>query len=185
MSFAVAFCSFSLIASGHGDSSNDEYWFGNQNCSVSNPTPCASDGLLHTYCWGGDFDGDSFRDAARYAMNNLEDQTAFRVSKLDNCTDGTDIIWRTFNGALGQYDCIRDAGSRCASARVFVNPGDHNGLPDAQTERKHTTCHELGHSGGLRHYAPGAGGDDCMRSDLGNQNHTRYNGHHRDHLNQN
>lgn len=58
------------------------------------------------YCWGQQFDKDGLRDAARYAMSNLDQQTRYEDDFQTDCTDVTDIVWREFNlnGVAGRYD---------------------------------------------------------------------------------
>jgi len=188
--FSLAFAATSIVVA-HEHHSHDEYWFGNQQCDAQNNTvataPCASDGLHHTFCWGDNFDDGPVRDAASYAMRNLTEQTAFTREHV-NCGPVTDVVFLklAFDGALGAYQCVDTSntdGPGCQKARVKINADLINALPESELNKEVTSCHEVGHSGGLRHYTNG--GDDCLRSGHVSSGHRHYNDHHQVHLNDN
>lgn len=160
-----------------------DYWYGSQQCNASAQTPCAADNLEHTFCWGDSFDSDNLRDGARGAMDNLADQTRFTRDHLLFCGQNTDLVFRKFNDpdARGRYDCVDTsgvAGPGCQKAIVYLNPD----LLDDDNNRRKTSCHEIGHSGGLVHADDS---NDCMKSGPVYSGHRTYGDHHIDHLNNN
>jgi hypothetical protein len=187
--FAGAFVGTTWIAQAHENTSSDEYWYGNRECDPGADRPCAADNLRHTYCWGGDFVGPPARNAADYAMGNLVDQTQFTKARLD-CDPQIDVSWHKFEdpGFYGRYDCVDASGTAsprsCQKARVLLNTELLNSQVAPQHNREHFACHEIGHSGGLKHY-PAGEGSDCMRNGLVTSGHRHYNAHHIGHLNQN
>ena len=156
-----------------------------------NAAPASADPWLNTpgpdnrevtYCWGNAFaDRPGLKEAAHYAMQNLQGQTSFTRNFMADCTSNTDIVFRVTNdpGLRGAYQCVRvtDAG-RCQQANIWMNPDNlANDL-----NRNKTACHEVGHYGRLVHHDPPYG--DCMVSGHITSGHQHYNDHHVWHLNQ-
>jgi len=160
-----------------------DFWF-QPPCQLSLSTPCTADNAEHTYCWAGNFDSTNFRDAAKYAMENLDAQTDFYDNKMANCTANTDIVWTEFtvSGVRGRYECEALSGWNCGQARIYINRAEINSSSDPELNRKKTSCHEVGHSGGVSHAETG---DDCMKSGEVTLGHKDYNPHHIGHLNDN
>jgi hypothetical protein len=157
----------------------DQFW--DQDCDVSDQTPCTADNWEHTYCWDLTFYQNNLRDAANYAMENLGSQTFFFRNKMPNCTQNTDIVFAEGQtpGQRGKYLCIRTGNGNCEQAYVFLNPQE---LSDGVNRRK-TACHEVGHSAGLSHSDDVNG---CMQSGYVSSGHQQYwYPHHVDHLNDN
>jgi hypothetical protein len=165
-----------------GQARADHFW--DQNCDPSEDLPCTADNYQHTYCWGDNFDGDNWRDAAKYAMENLAAQSDFWDYKDADCHSESDVVWVMFNepGVRGRYNCVEDRGENCEKARVLLHAAEINDDDDPELNRKKTSCHEVGHSGGLSHSDDVA---DCMKSGEVQVGHKEYNGHHVDHLNDN
>lgn len=141
---------------------------------------CRPDNKTHTHCFGDTLDGDGFQNAAIYGMNNLVAQTSFTKDFQTDCGSNTDVVFKrndNMPGVRGRYQCIEylPGTSKCNRARI-----EFNGTLLLNTLNKNkTSCHEIGHSGGLAHGAP----NDCMISGAVSEDHIHYNGHHIDHLN--
>lgn len=136
---------------------------------------------------GGDFNGEPARDAARYALSNLVEQTQFTRDQVD-CGPNTDVAWHKFDepNLRGRYNCVDATGTAsprsCQKARVFLNTDLLNSQSMPEHNRKKTSCHEIGHSGGLKHYDDGAG---CMILGHVSSGPIQYTDHQVGHLNQN
>lgn len=63
-----------------------------------------------------------------------------------------------------------------------INTGLITGESYPNRDRTKTSCHEVGHSGGLSH---SYSANDCMLSGHVSSGHITYNSHHHSHLNQN
>lgn len=133
-----------------------------------------------TYCFSSNFNSrPGFRDAAHYAMYNLERQTNF-TRAFTSCNTSTDIIFRvnTTSNWRGMYRCVTSSSGRCWHSSIWLNP---NHLANKLNRRK-TACHEVGHYGRLMHHR--APYSDCMVSGHVTETRNRiYNDHHRWHLN--
>lgn len=146
-------------------------------------TGCEPDNHEHTFCWSTNFDTDNKRDAADYAMTNLANETSFTRNYLSTCSTSTDILFRGYNftnGRLAEYQCLDFVVGGCGQARILLDADAH----ENDSDREHSMCHEVGHSGGLTHHLPAY--DDCMESGHwdGNVLRLHYNSHHEDHLNE-
>lgn len=142
---------------------------------------CKPDNYEHTYCFGGSLAGDGLQSAAGYSMRNLVAQTIFSKTYMASCTGSTDVVFKrndSMGSIRGRYTCLVPFGfSRmCGRARVELNSA---ALANMRNKYK-TSCHEVGHSGGLVHGAP----NDCMISGHVTSGHIHYNGHHVAHLNE-
>jgi predicted Zn-dependent protease len=115
---------------------------------------------------------------ANYAMDNLDAQTSYFENYMDVCTSATDVVWKADSSlpARGSYIYLDFVGSLCQRARVTINPTQLSN----DINRRKTSCHEIGHSGGLAH-ADEHG--DCMRNGAVSSGHQSYNAHHVEHLN--
>lgn len=141
-----------------------------------------ADGAHHTWC---EFRANwipSWFDPFDDAMTYLDTRTDMTTSRDYACTPDTDILFSVRNseslGATtrGVSFCI-DLNLEtmvCNSSHVQLN----SDLLLTYTQRRKTSCHEIGHTVGLSH-APT--GDDCMIS--GNYGYAGYNPHHTLHIN--
>jgi hypothetical protein len=147
---------------------------------------CRPDNFNHWYCLDNVANA-GLRTDFRTAMGNLQADTNYDVFEEGaGCNDVTDVvvIEDTSLGSRGAYDCSFDnSAGNCEQAFIWLNP---NRLPTTQ-DRVKTSCHEIGHSLGLRHgtNADNASYVDCMHSgevpagDLWDT----YDNHHRQHIN--
>jgi len=140
---------------------------------------CKPDNLSHAWCYGDGFTSTALRDAATYGLTNLDAQTDFTQGRTTSCTATTDVIFIQFSdaaGPRGDYLCLAfNSANECEQARVRLNTA----LLNDTANRRKTACHEVGHSGGLRH-----GGDtDCMINGAITTGFQTYDQHHIDHLN--
>lgn len=166
--WASALFALTGIALGTGVASADVYADGYPDSGFR------PDNSEHTYCWGSNYDGTTARDAANYAMNNLDNQTTMYDNFISGgCSSITDARWiKTTDNVDGYYQCLSfNSAGECESAHVAINPNNMGGWADW----KQTACHEVGHSVGLTH-----GNYDCLSSDSSKQ---QYSDHHRDHVN--
>jgi hypothetical protein len=117
-------------------------------------------------------------------MENLDDQTNFFDNKMNDCTENTDLVWTEFTepGVRGRYDCLEMSGWNCGHARIYIHKAEINDDGDPALNRKKTSCHEVGHSGGVSHADTF---DDCMKRGEVTVGHKEYNAHHIGHLNDN
>lgn len=139
---------------------------------------CVPVNTSHSYCWHSSMTT-VFKSHATNSMVYLSAYTIYTAPLHSTCTASTDARWMLSNlGSLtrGRYTCELITGFlTCQRATLRLNP---NLLTDGENRRK-TTCHELGHSVGLRH----GGTADCMRSGAVNTWWTTYSPHHIDHIN--
>ncbi len=146
------------------------------------------DGGDHSWCYLANFEEQTAADAA---MTRLRNQTDVTTSYPGSCGEHTDVRWRQggLTDAFGEAVCVaRWAGSGdCDVYRITMDMGAINNAPQPVRQRSKTSCHELGHTVGVRHYtAPDRPGNDtedsCMRSGTVNANWTNitvYGNHHR------
>jgi hypothetical protein len=141
-----------------------------------------ADGANHTWCeyrvnwipsWFDPFDD---------AMSYLDSHTDMTTNRVYPCTEDTDILFSVRDSEVlgsntrGVSFCVdlNAATLVCNSSHVQLN----SDLLLTYTQRRKTSCHEIGHTVGLSH-APT--GDDCMIS--GNYGYAGYNPHHTLHIN--
>lgn len=121
----------------------------------------------------------AFMYHARNSMSYLDAATTYYDTEMSYCSSATDVIFRQVNSGMterGTYQCLAfNIYGRCERALVRLNAAL---LTDADNRRK-TACHEIGHSGGLRH----GGTADCMLNGAVAQPTSWYTQHHVDHLN--
>lgn len=137
-----------------------------------------ADNFEHTYCFHSNLNGNGYQSAASYGMNNLSAQTNFYKNYMDPCTFNTDVKFKKNSNLppriLADYTCQDFEGSRCRAALIRYNPP---AIGNSTSQKNSTSCHEVGHTGGLRHGDP----SDCMTNNYSSNIH--YNGHHVAHLN--
>jgi len=162
-----------LATSGGVDGARADVYVGGPPNSGGKP-----DNFEHTFCWGFTFGDADLRDAATFAMGNLDTQTLYFDTGVA-CSSATDVIWESEPalGARGDWTCLAtNAVGECERSRVRLNPTQ---LANNNNRRK-TACHEGGHSVGLTHVD---NGDDCMRNGAVNGGFETYNAHHVSHMN--
>lgn len=146
------------------------------------------DGGDHSWCYLDSFNQETAADAA---MTRLRNQTDVTTNFPGSCLEHTDVRWRQDNlaDAYGEAECrTRWAGSDdCDTYRLTLDMGEINAAPRPVDQRSKTSCHELGHTVGVRHYfgTDYPGGDtehSCLRSGevtAAWTNITLYGNHHR------
>lgn len=134
-------------------------------------------------------DSPNMKDATRYAMNNLRQQTGMTEEQVQCDAQFTDVVVqsRDLGGSRGQYECLDRSSVNqnvCLMSAVRYDGTRINaeGPQDyLQGNRDKTACHEIGHSVGLKHHESPYEG--CMVSGRVQAGHRDYNGHHRWHIN--
>lgn len=127
------------------------------------------DGGDHSWCYLSGFNQQTAADAA---MTRLRDQTQVTTMYPGACGTHTDVRWRqaVVTGAYGEATCVlRNSADRCDVYRLTLNMTEINAAAQPVNQRSKTSCHELGHTVGVRHYSgTDYPGDDtahsCMRS---------------------
>ncbi|MCU0278294.1 MAG: hypothetical protein MUE31_05315 [Candidatus Nanopelagicales bacterium] len=163
-------------------------------------------GVAMAHPWGPDAgytNGVFFADNNEhtFCFNNLTDKTLTAAQNARDTLDSTtDMVKNMFCGSAtdvdvydneygsaenygyGQYDCRRRSGDVCYEASVYINIQPPQ--MDDQSHRRKTSCHEFGHSVGLRHFGSGGEGHaGCMVSGQPSDAN-EYNDHERtDHIN--
>lgn len=155
---------------------------------ASNAEGCLPDDFNHTYCFSGFFD-EGLRAAFLGAMGNLHSDTDYFIEFVESCDNLTDIIvFEDVTVDRGAYQCIiANAAGNCERAHIGLNLAN---LPTPE-DRTKTSCHEIGHSVGLKHginRGPSQDNDsylDCMRSGdiVAGQDINDYDAHHTQHIN--
>jgi hypothetical protein len=170
-------------------------------------------GPSHGHCFvEGDAEPvDAMRERMVDAMQYMDSNTQANLNFSSPCDrDGpgeTDVVWRGervfFQGeeVIGLSGCSSVRGGVCDRYRVFVNGPlvrEHYSSEEAEHRQyRKTSCHELGHTLGLDHYATeddrfnngdsSAYNRSCQRSGFVGfvtDNWTRqWEGHHIDHIN--
>lgn len=150
------------------------------------------DGGTHSWCYLSGFNQETAADAA---MTRLRNQTQVRTLYPGACGDHTDVRWRQapLAGFYGFAECRTRRNGNCDTYTLTLDMGAINNAARPVDQRSKTSCHELGHTVGVRHYSDNDfPGDDtahsCLRSGEVTANWTNillYGGHHRtDHINQ-
>lgn len=142
----------------------------------------------HTWCYMSGFTVTATADAA---MTWLRTQTAVDTAYYSTCTAKTDVRWSqgSLPSAYGMAECkVRDANDYCDRYRITLDTATIDGSLHPDSQRRKTSCHELGHTVGVRHYSnsdyPGSDTThSCLRSGevpaADKAWHTRYGAHHR------
>src|SRR5690606_29168097 len=125
------------------------------------------------------------------AMASLQSQTAVTRVYHSSCRAGTDVRWTQgpIPNAYGEARCVlRNANDYCDRYLLTLNDNIINQSEFPAAQRRKTACHEVGHTGGVRHYSNSdfPGNDtahSCLRSGAvpaaSQAWHTRYGAHHR------
>jgi hypothetical protein len=153
-----------------------------------NAQGCLPDDFNHGFCFSG-IVNQNLRTAFTAAMANLDAQTRYFDTALTSCDNLTDVIviQNVTLTSRGRYTCIiSNAAGNCERGHIDLNP---NNLLSPE-DRVKTSCHEIGHSVGLKHgITQGAAPDngmylDCMRSGniVNMQDFDSYDNHHVDHI---
>lgn len=142
---------------------------------------------FHSWCYLSNFNQQTAADAA---VTRLRNQTAVDTLFPGSCREHTDVRWR--QGSLpgyGRAECRTRwaSNNRCDTYNVTLYMNRINNAQRPINQRSKTSCHELGHTVGVRHYSGTnfPGGDtahSCMRSGEVTSawtNITRYGHHHR------
>lgn len=130
----------------------------------------------HTWCFDTDYFPNSIvQERIEWSMGTLESQTIVNAERHPYCTAQTDVRWQQRyipSGYYGLTNCLDlNSNNRCDQWRVRIDYGlmqDYANTPPG--EARHTACHELGHTVGVRHYGqdgvpnPDPSGHSCMRS---------------------
>lgn len=129
------------------------------------------DKALHTWCY---FDVGSLRSEMDAAMTRLRAETVVETAYYSTCGEHTDVRWvqgpTPFAGLGGWTECkLRYANGNCDRWRVTIYKAALDATPNPGLMYREVTCHELGHSLGVRHYASAATSPDnpnqsCMRN---------------------
>jgi hypothetical protein len=127
------------------------------------------DGGDHSWCYLADFNQKTAADAA---MTRLRNQTDVTTNYPGACGGHTDVRWRQGGlvDAYGEAVCVLTrADGDCDVYRITLDMAEINNAPRPVDQRTKTSCHELGHTAGVRHYtAPNRPGNDtadsCLRS---------------------
>lgn len=142
----------------------------------------------HSWCCTSGFTLSATADAA---MTWLRTQTVVQTVFHAPCDAHTDVRWAQGNvpGAYGQAVCtVRTNSDRCDRYIITLNKAVIDAAKHPASQRRKTTCHERGHTVGVRHYfendRPGTDTThSCLRSGevpTADQSwHTRYGAHHR------
>lgn len=110
------------------------------------------DGGDHSWCHLSGFNQTTAADAA---MTRLRNQTDVTTSYPGSCGEHTDVRWRqaVVDGAYGEARCILTrANGTCDVYRLTLNMTEINAAARPVDQRTKTSCHELGHTVGVRHY---------------------------------
>lgn len=144
------------------------------------------DGGDHSWCY---LSGFSERTAADAAMTRLREQTDVTTNYPGSCGAKTDVRWTQgdLGGSFGRGECIVRLNGSCDVYRITLAMGTINNTQQPVNQRSKTSCHELGHTVGVRHYSDNFfPGDDtahsCLRSGEVTgawTNITLYGNHHR------
>lgn len=141
----------------------------------------------HSWCYTSGFTMTTVADAS---MARLESQTVVKTVRRA-CGPSIDVRWTQGKvpGAYGSAQCrVRWSGGACDRFRITLNKSVLNSSPHPVSQRRKTSCHEVGHTVGVRHYfgSNRPGGDtahSCLWSgtvpSADKPWHTRYGGHHR------
>jgi len=140
-----------------------------------------ADSSLHYWCEDGLNYVPAWYDPIADAMTYLETHTDMTTLHVSQCAQTTDIWYKVENldylgvGVRGFSACRlwTDIANTCDSFWLRID----SDLP-TYTQRRKTSCHEVGHTVGLSH---ASAGDDCMIS--GNYGYLGYNAHHVAHIN--
>ncbi|WP_447643516.1 hypothetical protein [Nocardioides zeae] len=137
----------------------------------------------HSYCFKAAFTN-GWKPYANAALNNLMDQTIVEVSYNTSCeTSNIDVRYGLAPPEadyFGRNSCLPgwlntvNGVDVCGSSNIDMGATAILATPSPGAQATKTSCHELGHSVGIRHYNSGdnpitvvpgyPGSIDCMRS---------------------
>lgn len=147
--------------------------FGSLPCAGS-PRSCVSlaDNALHTWYWEGKFGNQipGIDDSMQITMDDLERRTDLTTSKAPGSAT-LDVLVTDYDygmtGILGWTECLPSSATtgthpalRCDRQKVRLN-GSYPEYFETSRARRSLTCHEVGHTIGLRHTTDS---ESCMRS---------------------
>lgn len=143
----------------------------------SSSTGRIADNHDHDWCWSTGFTLTDMRTKATDAHAYLHSSTNFGGGSFQTCDSGTDVKWMAQNTTAwkGSTVCVTLNGSKCDVHTSSITTNTTT-LPVAS--RRHTICHELGHSTGASHHAESGWG--CLTN--GGSSET-YVTHTRNHMN--
>lgn len=149
-----------------------------------NEEPRFADNEHHTFCNGRvtERTHEAYYNARVYALGEPTDM----ITSYEDCVAGTDV-W-VYDGIYGQgwygmYECKDEApNGSCYSSWMRIDREE----AQSYEQRRKTSCHEIGHSVGLRHFANGSPGPNnsntsCMVS--GPYLNSYYSSHEEGHIN--
>lgn len=135
------------------------------------------DNSTHTWYPQGTLGNDIAGMATSFqiAMDDYESATDVVTTKADNATTDvtvTDYSYPTYQGVLGWVDCYpssptsgTDPNRRCDRQVLRFNAATSASNWDTAAKRRSLSCHEIGHTLGLRHPTAAQGAaDSCMKA---------------------
>jgi len=147
------------------------------------------DKALHTWCY---YDVGSLRSEMDAAMTRLRAETVVETAYYSTCGVHTDVRWvqgpTPFAGYVGWTECkLRYDNGNCDRFRITLYKAAMDATPGPELMYHETSCHELGHTVGVRHYptavtSPDSPNQSCMRNygySTGAPWEVRYGHHHK------
>ncbi|HLT62698.1 MAG TPA: hypothetical protein VK020_15960 [Microlunatus sp.] len=152
--------------------------FGSTPCTGT-PRTCVNlaDNSLHTWYPQGTLGNDipGMATAVQTAMNDYEKNTDIVTQKVQNATTDvtvTDYSYPPYPQFLGWVDCYpssktsgSDPNRRCDRQVLRFNAASPSKYWNTAAKRRSLSCHEIGHTLGLRHPSESQGGaTSCLKT---------------------